>query len=163
MKDAANTDTAKEMIKGFALLENVEKPIFLDKFKKLLIENGLKVVDEDFNKFLRYLHDENYGKLVYPRGKTLSRFIPYCNLKEIGKGEMVPLAKTNEPRASTGRPKGSKNRRPKATPVGVKPGLTLGKSVIFMISKSDGEMLMLNMEDAEKISEQLKVIKAKLG
>lgn len=88
---AAQNETAKNVFEVFRARERFRKETNLSRLQRTLLEEGKKVVDDEFIGLFQKLQDLGIGTLVVGRGKP-TRFKWHYNLRDVAKA-----ASTNKP------------------------------------------------------------------
>lgn len=118
---AQETPTSKAVFDSWIQRQRFSQKTNLDKFKVDLLNQGEKIVDEEFQKTFKRLEDLGIGSIIHGRGKNPARFVWNYNLKDVAQMSMgnlsaekvaeLPVSKKKikrkllTPKKSVGRPK----------------------------------------------------------
>lgn len=89
---AKETPTSKAIFDSWIQRQRFSQKTNLDKFKGNLLNQGEKIVDEEFQKTFKCLEDLGIGSIIHGRGKNPTRFIWNYNLKDVAQMSMGTLS-----------------------------------------------------------------------
>src|SRR6185312_119444 len=80
---AKENETAKNVFEVFGARERFRRETNLQRLQRSLLENGKKVVDDEFVELFKKLQSAGIGTLVIGRGNKATRFKWHYNLKDV--------------------------------------------------------------------------------
>lgn len=157
-----NNATASVIFRAFAHRQKISHEIILTRFKNSLLKGGNKVVDKDFMGTFKGLSEAGFGDLKHGRGANPTIFKCHVSLIDIGLAAVDPNKFTEfhtlpvKDFKRRGRPVGWRKYReaPKAEPK--------LSGVVLMFNDFKGHLIPIKLEDAERLAEQVRVIKESL-
>jgi len=167
------SQTANEVLKFFSQRQRISNETTLDSFKNYL-SRLFKVNTEEFYNLFVELQEAGAGKLVEHQGKQRGKFIWNYSLRDVSeqilnpnkKIDLQPLIATESNGTKTATitpldqaPKRTRGRQPKAatTPKAE------GEVVYIAFKTSKGECIPISLTDADRLFEEVKIVRAKLG
>lgn len=156
---AKKNNTANLILNDFSKWGRFRRITNLDGYQTKLLRKGVKIVPDEFVETFKAMEKAGLGALVFGRGSNPTRFIWNYSLKWVGDaatkgekaGEPVELKEgAPAPRKVSkrvGRPKGSKNRRPRlAKTISAEAAEEIAKRVVLMLA---------NLNDLTKLAKKL--------
>lgn len=164
------TDTAMNVLKYFLGRERIGPESSLETLRLFLGRQGYTIRADEFYALFKELEDAGAGRLVEYGGKASGKFIWAYSLKDVADqilhpNKMVPLKLLIETdhRGTRGRPKGYSPKKLVIRPLERHVLPKESPDVLIMFVAENGKYLPMKLKEAEKIADQVRIIKSQLG
>lgn len=162
------TSTADIILKHFVQRERISNETTIDAFKSYLVRKGKNINPTELYRLFEDLEEAGVGELKEHQGNSRGKFSWYYSLRDISdqilnpgtKVEIKSLDKTEviNKKRSRGRPLGFSPKPKVNLPIKVdKP------QVLFLFTTDSGEPIALRLSEAERLVQQISILKEKLN